>query len=143
MTPNTQVSGMRITIWVVLAVLTIIPAVTYIALELDGVLVARTVTPGTSIQRETHIWFVSSDNQMFLEAGNPDNPWVQDLQNGSPLYLENQSIGGQYSYVLNNTASNVDIRRMMREKYGWRDVWIGLLFDTSQSFSIQVDALDQ
>ena len=30
------------------------------------------------------------------------------------------------------------VRALMREKYGWRDRWVSLLFDTSRSLAVRL-----
>jgi hypothetical protein len=48
--------------------------------------------------------------------------------------LTGSGVNGTYSYELAaGPESHKRIRRLMREKYDWRDRWIGLLFDVSQT----------
>jgi hypothetical protein len=56
------------------------------------------------------------------------------------LTLAGQSVAGEYLFERSqNAADHERIRRMMRRKYGWRDWWVGVLFDTSQSRLIELE----
>ena len=112
-------------------------ALTYFALESGDVVIASTKPSPFSEVRETHIWFVQIEGALFLEAGSPENPWVSDLSSNSSLHLTNHDLDGQYLFVLHPQDSHDNIRRLMREKYGWRDWWISFFFDTSKSFMIE------
>ncbi len=111
--------------------------ITLVALEQSGVVVAHTEA-GDGTPRTTRIWFVQHHGSVLLEAGNPDNPWVKDLVRGSSLVLEGIGIKRAYHYELHTNEGNEQIRALMRAKYGWRDWWISLVFDTRNSFSISV-----
>lgn len=123
--------GSILTLFMLLVVLTLV------ALEFDNVLTATTIDQHTGIPRETHIWFIEQDHRIFLEAGNPGNPWIQDLRAGSSLILIG-AVNGQFSYQF-MSGNHERIRQLMKAKYGWRDQWISLLFDVSQSEMIEVE----
>ena len=116
--------------------------ITYIALEAGGVTTVTTVNRADNSARQTHIWFVEWDGAIFLEAGHPQNPWVQDLQHASMLTLSGAGLDGKYEFTEHGPESHPTIRRKMRDKYGWRDAWINWLFDTSQSYMIQLRKFD-
>jgi hypothetical protein len=93
-------------------------AITYGALELRNVAIAATHdTDGNA--RETHIWYANRDGELVFAAGNPANPWLQDL---------------------NPDAQQQIIRSLMRQKYGWRDAWIAMIFDVSRSALLDIHA---
>ncbi len=109
-------------------------ATTYLALESAGVVSVETTRSAGGGSRSTHIWYVENDGTILLEAGHPDNPWVQDLVNSASIKLSGNGIDGHYSYAISDEPdAHMRIRNLMHSKYGWRDSWIGLLFDTSQS----------
>ena len=113
-------------------------AITYTALEAGGVISAITTSHTDGSERVTHIWYVTENGNAFLEVGNPNNPWIQDLNAGSSLILKGDGFDGKYDFAVHDSSSHAKIRSLMRDKYGWRDVWVGWLFDTSQSYMIQV-----
>ena len=109
-------------------------AVTYLALESGGVVTVETSRSSGGETRSTHIWYIEHDGTILLEAGHPDNPWVQDLTHSATVKLSGGGIDGHYSYSISDEpTARTKIRTLMRSKYGWRDSWIALLFDTSQS----------
>ncbi len=117
--------------------------VTAVALEISGVVTVHTVS-AAGANRTTHVWFVEEDSTLYLEAGNPQNPWVVDLIGEDELTLSGQNLDGRYHFVLHTSAeSHERIRRMMREKYGWRDAWIGMLFDTSASRMMELSRTEE
>lgn len=91
------------------------------------------------LPRETHIWYVRVGHQILLEAGNPANSWVKDLADQQSIYIRGEGLEGEYSFSLHkDNASHLKIRSHMRAAYGWRDWWVALLFDTSQSAMVEV-----
>lgn len=115
---------------------------TLVALELSGVVTVQTVNFETGEVRETHIWYIEkSQNSLILEAGTPTNPWVLDLDQMESLTLVGDGRDGEYLFTKLPPDSHTMIRAAMRDKYGWRDWWISLLFDTSQSYAMEVQRL--
>ena len=117
--------------------------ITIAALESGQVLVVKTLmveemSEAGNEPRETHIWFVQSGGRLLLEAGTPENPWVVDLSSQDTLSLKGEGLDGTYHFKLHDPASHETIRYLMEEKYGWRDSWISMIFDTSRSFMIEV-----
>lgn len=112
--------------------------VTYLALELSDVAEIHTNVPSSDDVRVTHIWYVENEHGLLLEAGNPNNPWVRDLKDVDGAYIAAPaSLEGTYRLMKKDASSHTEIRRQMRQKYGWRDVWIELLFNPTESFLIE------
>jgi hypothetical protein len=89
--------------------------ITWIALEAGDVLVVETINNDDNSVRTTHIWFVQDEKVLYLKAGNPENPWVQDLPNTPGLRLTGSGVNGTYSYELAaGPESHKRIRRLMR-----------------------------
>ena len=131
----------KIFVGVPLGAILLVVGVTFTALEAGDVLTARTIDAETGEERKTHIWFATSSEGVFLEAGNPQSRWVRDLANGSTLRLEGGGLDGQHSFSI-KPGRRAEIRQMMREKYGWRDRWIGMVFDLSATELIELDSPD-
>ena len=114
-------------------------AITYLALELGEVAIVETMNPDGA-PRHTHVWYVQEGATLYLEAGHPDNPWVRDLEHAQTLTLSGENISGRYSFERRQgTDDHERIRQMMRSRYRWRDWWIGVIFDTSQSGMIELE----
>ena len=107
---------------------------TYLALESGGVITVTTTNQSTQSARETHIWYVLREGEILLEAGNPNNPWVADLERSSEVQLSGDGLDGRYRLeIIQGEAGHAEIRGLMRDRYGWRDIWVAALFDTTQS----------
>ncbi len=120
-------------------ILALFAAITYVALESGGVVTVETVDRSTDESRVTRIWFVLADEGLFLEAGTPTNSWVEDLEHASTIKLAGHNLDGEYTFNIQcEPAGHQSIRALMRSKYGWRDLWITILFDTSQSRLVEV-----
>ena len=121
---------------------------TYLALEQSDVLVVESFDRSAQNARYTHIWFVVEEGHIYLEAGHPENPWVQDLAKADTIGIQGANLDGWYAFSISNsqTSENSDhlkIRALMRKKYGWRDWWVALLFDTSQSQLVSLTFTDR
>ena len=114
--------------------------ITWLALEASSVVVVVT-DDGEGEQRLTRIWYVDTPGGVALEAGHPDNPWVLDLNAATTLGLQGEALDGHYEFLLVEN-SGPQIRKLMRDKYGWRDVWISLIFDVSRSQMVVLTPVD-
>jgi hypothetical protein len=113
-------------------------AVTLVALEGKEVVQLRTTTPDGSV-RVTRTWIADADGASWLEAATPDRPFLHDVEyrpdvelvrGGSVLTLRAVPVPGD--------TGHRTIRRLLAEKYGWADGWIGLLTDTSRSVAVRL-----
>lgn len=119
-------------------VLAAFAAISWWALESDGVAILQTRRPDGS-PRSTHVWYVTRDGELWLEAGAPGNAWFQDVRADPRVSLE---IDGRVSTYradpIPGEPGHAEIRSLMREKYGLRDRWVGGLFDTSRSVAVRL-----
>ena len=117
--------------------------ITAVALEISGVATVHTET-AAGAKRTTHVWFVEEGGTIYLEAGSPQSPWVVDLIDVDELRLSGQELDGRYRFELHTgPESHERIRQMTRDKYGWRDIWIGMIFDTSASRMMELSRLEE
>ena len=111
-------------------------ATTWWALEWDGVAIIETRSEGGEL-RSTHVWYTEPDGELWLEAGTPRNPWFLDIQRDPVLSFRVDGRTTRYTARLDEDPSGHSrIRSLMREKYGLRDRWVALLFDTSGSLAV-------
>ncbi len=127
---------LRVALMTLAGVLSLLAAITYSALEWDEVAYLTTGTSTTP--RTTHVWFIENESSIYLEAGHPDNPWVQDIKKSHKVHFASDAMAGDYDIHQRDQTTHETIRRLMRKKYGWRDWWISLIFDTSQSYLIEL-----
>jgi len=113
-------------------------ATTWWALESSNVAIAETVRPDGSVRR-THVWFARDDGELLLEAGTPSNGWYQDILQNPTLTLVIEGSKGRFlAEPLPETMQHAHIRGLIRRKYGFRDQWVGILVDTSESVAVRL-----
>jgi len=113
--------------------------VTLLALEGREVVVVRTHAPDGQTHA-TRIWVADADGVAWIEAANPERPFLHDLERDPEMQLER---GGRVLRCQAAIAANPDGHRRIREllaaRYGWADCWIGLLADTRRSVAVRLD----
>ena len=96
-------------------------ATTWWALESGGVAVIETRTREGTV-RSTHVWYTEAGDQLWLEAGTPENAWFRDVRRSPALTFR---AGGRSSrYVarpVEDPSGHSRIRSRIRDKYGFRD----------------------
>ena len=122
----------------VVTVVVALGATTWWALESGGVAVIETQIPGGTI-RSTHVWYTEPGGELWLEAGTPENAWFQDVLRNPALTLEANGRVSRYTAHRDDSPSaHSRIRSLIREKYGFRDRWVGLIVDTSRSVAVRL-----
>ena len=126
-----------VVVTIVLAVLAF-GAVTWIALEGREVVVVHTHDAGGRAHA-TRTWVADADGTSWIEAANPERPFLHDLQASPELELER---GGALlrcrAAIAPNPEGHERVRALLASRYGWADCWIGLIADTRRSVAVQV-----
>ena len=113
-------------------------ATTWWALESGGVAVIQTRARDSSI-RSTHVWYAESNGELWLEAGTPENAWFQDVQRSPELSFRATDRSQRFlAEIADDPSEHARIRSLLRDKYGFRDVWVGLLVDPSRSIAVRL-----
>lgn len=129
---------MRFALIVVTGLVVAFAGTTWWALESGGVAIIETTTSEGTVRR-THVWYVEPQGALWLEAGTPENGWFQDVRAEPTLTFSADRRSGRYvAQPLVDPSGHDWIRSLMREKYGLRDRWIGLVFDTLRSRAVQL-----
>ena len=120
------------------AVLVLIAAgVTLAALEGGEVVVLRTHDAAGT--RDTRTWVADDEDGTWIEAATPARPFLAQRRQDADVMLKR---GGTWTHcqadVVPNPGGHRRIRRLLASKYGWKDRWIGLLTDTSQSLAVRL-----
>jgi len=111
---------------------------TYWALESGGVAVVETRAPDGA-PRSTHVWYVEPEGELWVEAGTPENGWYVDAQRDPRVGFSADGRSGHYvAERIDEPGAHQRIRALLREKYGLRDRWVGLLVDTSRSIAVRL-----
>jgi hypothetical protein len=115
-------------------------AVTWAALESAEVVVLRTFdADGTAY--ESRVWIADDEEgAVWIEAAEAQKPFylrllarpdVELMRDGTTLAMSAAALPGE--------AGHRRIRDLLAAKYGWRDVWVGLLVDTSASVAVRLE----
>ena len=134
---------MKILLGVLLSGLGLFVLFTWWALESSGVATIQTRMPDGGT-RSTHVWYAEPDGELWIEAGTPENTWYVDVQRDPGVTLSmgdsepDRSSDAYEAQTIPGEAAHQRIRSLLREKYGIRDRWIDLLFDTSRSIAVRL-----
>lgn len=131
--------SLRSTFFIVLAAVAALGGITIVALEGRDVAVLYTAA-GDGEPHRTRVWIADGDSVLWVEAASADRPFYRDVL-ARPL-VELERTTGRASFVATpvpGPAAHDAVRRMLREKYGWADAWIGVLQDTSGSIAVRLD----
>jgi hypothetical protein len=114
--------------------------VTLLALEGGEVVQLHTTAPDGAV-RTTRTWVADADGALWIEAANPERPFLLDVEQRPDVELVRDGVVLPLRAVpLPGEAGHRKIRDLLRAKYGWTDVWIGLLTDTSHSVAVRLES---
>jgi hypothetical protein len=115
---------------------------TLLALEGGEVVVLRTRAAGGA-GRETRTWIADEAGGAWIEAASPERPFLWDVTTNPAVELWRHGRWRRcVALVAENPAGHEHIRRLLGEKYGWKDRWIGLLADTRRSLGLRLACED-
>lgn len=118
-------------------------AITLLALEGGEVVVLRTRTVDGG-WRETRIWVADDDGMPLIEAASEERPFFRDLQRDPRVELERAgATERRIAIVLEPREGHELVRARLRQKYGWKDWWIGWIADTSESRGVRLRGEDE
>jgi hypothetical protein len=128
----------RTVLVVVALVAAALVATTLVALEGREVVVLKTVDAG-GVGRATRTWVADEDAHAWIEAANPERPFLLALATHPDVELTR---GGRVhrcqAEPMPNPAGHRHVRELLARKYGWADRWIGFLTDTSRSIAVRL-----
>lgn len=113
--------------------------VTWAALEGREVVVVHT-RAADGRPHTTRTWIADADGAGWIEAANPERPFLHDLARDPALELERR--GGMLrcrAGIVPNPDGHTRIRALLAARYGWADRWIALLADTRRSVAVRLD----
>ncbi len=113
--------------------------VTWVALEWQEVAVLRTRAPDGAV-RTTRVWVARHDGALWIEAPTPERHWYRNVLTHPRVELVLDGQTRHYrAATVDQPAGHERIRSLLREKYGWADVWVGMLQDTSRSLAVRLE----
>ena len=111
---------------------------TWWTLEVSGVGVLRTLGPDGSL-RDSRVWYAEEGETAWVEAANGRRSYLADLGKDSRAWLERDHVESEMRASISNTPSDrAHVRKLMREKYGLRDLWAAFFADTSHSYAVKL-----
>lgn len=115
--------------------------VTFAALESGGVARLETRAPdGTA--RRTRVWVAEAEGVLWLEAATPEREWYRDVLLDPVVSLDRDGRAEAFRATPEpGEAARRRLRGWLRERYGWRDAFVGLLQDTSRSIAVRLEPL--
>ena len=114
-------------------------AVTLVALEGREVVVLRTRGADGS-EHATRTWIADADGTAWVEAANPERPFLHDLARDATLVVDRHGRHERCrATIADNPAGHTRIRELLAAKYGWADCWIALVADTSRSLAVRLE----
>lgn len=130
---------MRVVLWLGAALVGLFVAV--MALQIvaseSGEVVVLTTTDSAGAPQETRLWVVDYDGSAWLRAGSDQQGWYGRLAQQSQVKLERA--GAMVAYTAQPVpAETPEINRLMAEKYGWADRFIGMMFPRENAVAIRL-----
>jgi hypothetical protein len=130
---------LRLILGIVLALAVSFTVITLLALEGHEVVVVRTFD-AQGQPRETRTWVADEDGYAWIEAANPERPFLLQLQVNPEVELRRGGVVQHCHAVLTpNPEGHQRIRRLLAANYGWADAWVGMLTDTSGSLAVRLE----
>ena len=127
----------RVASWALVATL-VLGVVTIAALEGHDVVVLETTTAGGA-PRRTRTWIAEDRDGTWIEAASPSRPFVADIRRVPTVVVEANGVRRTCTAeIVPNPAGHDRVRRLLRERYGWADRWIGMLTDTHASLGVRL-----
>lgn len=107
----------------------------------SGEVVVVTTQDVSGADKETRLWVVDHDGTAWLRSGSAESGWYQRLLAKPEISI----LRGDASIdaVAEPTLDAKDtIDRLMNDKYGWADDYIGMLFGRDQGVPIRLIAIE-
>jgi hypothetical protein len=124
---------------VALAAILLFGAITWWALEGQEVVLLRTRMSEGAV-RETRVWIADEDGCAWLEAATAERAWYAELiANPRVEVLRDGEIRIYRAVPEPGPEGHARIRRLLAQKYGLADRWVGLVQDTSGSIAIRLE----
>lgn len=104
----------------------------------SGEVVVLTTQNQSEEAQETRLWVVDFEGRQWLRSGSDIQSWYGNIRRLPEVEVERGAIAKRYLAVPSPENQAV-IGRLMAEKYGWADRYIGFLFGRDKSIPIRLD----
>jgi len=103
----------------------------------SGEVVVLTTTDDAGAAHETRLWLVDHDGSMWLRAGSGVAGWYQRLVAEPRVTLERNDATAAYT-ARPEAEQLIEINRLMNEKYGWADSYVGFWFSRDDAVPVRL-----
>jgi hypothetical protein len=105
----------------------------------EEIVVLRTIDAGGS-PVETRLWVVDDGGSAWLRSGARGSGWLRRIEANPRVELERSGRTARMRAVLiRDPVARNRIHALMREKYGFADVWIALTRDAAGSVAVRLE----
>jgi hypothetical protein len=105
----------------------------------NGEVILITTRDLTGGEHDTSLWIVESDGHQWLRSGTATSGWYTRLTQTPSLDLRRHGVRVAYNIEV-VPAQLPEINRLMHEKYGWADTYVGLFAPHDRAVPIRLDA---
>lgn len=104
----------------------------------SGEVVVLTTRDAAGEEFQTRLWIVDHEGHQWLRAGSDAAGWYSRLEHNPGIDVERNSVREPYTAVPVPSKAG-DINRLMLEKYGWADRYIGFYFGRDDSVPVRLE----
>ncbi len=120
----------------VVLLLALVIVVQFIASE-SGEVVVVTTTDADGTPAETRLWVVDHAGSAYLRSGSPQSGWFQRMQ-ANPTISVVRGDTTMRATIETDVSLRGTVNDLMREKYGWADAYISMLFGREDATPIRI-----
>ena len=117
-------------------VLVLVVVVEIIASE-SGEVVVVTTLDDAGTPAETRLWVVDHAGSAYLRSGSPQSGWFQRMQTNPAITVVRGDLT-MTATVEPDVSLRDTVNGLMREKYGWADAYISMLFGREDATPIRI-----
>jgi hypothetical protein len=104
----------------------------------QGEVVVVTTFDGSGDAHTTRLWVVDAEGRAWLRSGAPGSAWYLRVSE-NPLVRVDRGAVKTVASATPVVEKRDEINRLMREKYGWADQFIGALFGRDDAIPLRLD----
>lgn len=107
----------------------------------SGEVVVLTTQDDAGNPVETRLWIVDHDGYQYLRAGFDGAGWVQRMTANAEVEVVRNGIGAVYTATPDPSKTDT-VNRLMAEKYGWADAYIGTIFPRNSTLAFRLEPVE-
>ena len=104
----------------------------------NGEVVVITTRDLNGGEHHTSLWVVDSDGHQWLRCGSTKSAWYARLMQTPSLDMQRHGVHAPYN-IEAVPAQLPEINRLMHEKYGWADTYVGFFAPHDEAMPIRLD----